>query len=77
MYEIFLVLKSTLCDVNIASVVFLFLVLTRVSIYLYLNCVCVDRYGLPTWLGDKEPARQCRRYRRFRLHPWVRKIPLE
>ena len=29
-------------------------------------------YGLPWWLGGEESACQCRRWR---LDPWVRKIP--
>ena len=31
--------------------------------------------GLPWWLGGKEPACQCRRCKRCRFDPWVRKIP--
>jgi len=31
--------------------------------------------GLPRWLSDIEPACQCRRHRRWRLVPWVGKIP--
>ena len=31
--------------------------------------------GLPWWLSGKEPACQCRRCRRQRFNPWVRKIP--
>ena len=30
---------------------------------------------LPRWLCDKEPTYQCRRRRRCRFPPWVRKIP--
>ena len=32
--------------------------------------------ALPSWLGGKESACQRRRHRRFRLDPWVGKIPL-
>ena len=35
-------------------------------------CVC---YGLPRRLSDKPPACQCRRHKRCRFNPWVRKIP--
>ena len=31
--------------------------------------------GLPRWLSGKESACQCRRRRRHRFDPWVRKIP--
>ena len=31
--------------------------------------------GLPRWHSGKESACQCRRCRRCRFHPWVRKIP--
>ena len=31
--------------------------------------------GLTRWLRGKEPACQCRRCRRLRFDPWVRKIP--
>jgi len=31
--------------------------------------------GLPRWLSGKESACQCRRHRRCRFNPWVRKIP--
>ena len=31
--------------------------------------------GLPRWLSGKESACQCRRRRRLRFNPWVRKIP--
>ena len=30
---------------------------------------------LPRWLSGKESACQCRRHRRCRFNPWVRKIP--
>ena len=47
-----------------------------------LNCLkshlllsCVLSSGLPWWLSGKEPACQCRRCKRRRLDPWVRKIP--
>ena len=30
---------------------------------------------LPKWLRGKEPACQCKRWRRCRFHPWVGKIP--
>ena len=31
--------------------------------------------GLPRWLSGEESACQCRRHRRCRFYPWVRKIP--
>ena len=31
--------------------------------------------GLPRWLSGKEPTSQCRRHKRHRFDPWVRKIP--
>ena len=34
-----------------------------------------DRCLLPKWHSGKESAYQCRRLRRFRFNPWVRKIP--
>ena len=30
---------------------------------------------LPRWLSGKESACQCRRHKRHRFDPWVRKIP--
>ena len=35
----------------------------------------VDHWGFPRWLTGKESACQCRRNGRYRLDPWVRKIP--
>ena len=35
----------------------------------------MDRCLLPKWHSGKESAYQCRRLRRFRFNPWVRKIP--
>ena len=32
-------------------------------------------YGLPRWCSDGEPVCQCRRCRRRRFKPWVRKVP--
>ena len=32
-------------------------------------------HGLPRWLSGEESAYQCRRCRRHRFSPWVRKIP--
>ena len=37
-----------------------------------LNRMLQGQKGLPRWLSGKESACQCRRYR---LDPWVRKIP--
>ena len=31
--------------------------------------------GLPWWLSGKEPARQCRRCKRYGFHPWVEEFP--
>ena len=33
------------------------------------------REGLPWWSGGKDSACQCRRHKRCRFNPWVRKIP--
>ena len=33
--------------------------------------------GLPRWCSGKEPTCLCRRCRRHKFDPWVRKIPLE
>ena len=30
---------------------------------------------LPRWLSGKEPVCQCRRHKRLRFDPWVRKLP--
>ena len=32
-------------------------------------------HGLPRWLSGKEFTCQCRRHRRLRFDPWVRKLP--
>ena len=32
-------------------------------------------YGFPVGPSGKEPTCQCRRHKRFRFDPWVRKIP--
>ena len=34
-------------------------------------------WGLPRWLGGKEPSCQCRRCRSYRFDLWVGKPPLE
>ena len=31
--------------------------------------------GKEIWASGKEPTSQCRRHKRHRFHPWVRKIP--
>ena len=31
--------------------------------------------GFPRWCSSKEPTCQCRRHKRCRFDPWVRKIP--
>ena len=33
--------------------------------------------GFPGGAGGKEPARQCRRHKKWGFDPWVGKIPLE
>ena len=45
--------------------------------YSLLVWVCLHQcpLGLPRWLSGKESVCQCRRCRRPRFHPWVRKIP--
>ena len=35
----------------------------------------VLKQGLPGGASGKEPACQCRRHKRHKLNPWVRKIP--
>ena len=35
------------------------------------------RTSIPGDISSKEPPRQCRRCKRHKFHPWVRKIPLE
>ena len=40
----------------------------------YLNTK-TGQLGPPKWLSGKESACQCRRWKRRRLDPWVRKIP--
>ena len=35
------------------------------------------RMGLPRWLSGKEPACQCRRYKRCEFDPWVGRFPGE
>ena len=36
-----------------------------------------DYLGFPGGASGKEPASQCRRHKRCRFDPWVRKVPLE
>ena len=38
-------------------------------------CVCVWKTGLPRWHSGKESPCQCRRRKKHRFDPWVRKIP--
>ena len=37
--------------------------------------ISIECAGLPWSLSGKEPARQCKRHRRFGFDPWVGKIP--
>ena len=37
------------------------------------QCYCIT--GLPKWPSGKESACHCRRYKRLRFDPWIRKIP--
>ena len=39
------------------------------------SAFCLYEFGLSWWLSCKESAYQCRRHRRHRFDPWVRKIP--
>ena len=39
-----------------------------------MNNSSVTKYGFPRWLSGKESACQCRRFRRLRFDPWIRKI---
>ena len=34
-----------------------------------------DHLGIPRWCSGKDPACQCRRYKRLGFDPWVRRIP--
>ena len=36
-----------------------------------------DYLGFPGGASGKEPASQCRRHKRCRFDPWVRKVPFE
>ena len=38
--------------------------------------IYLERYTLPGGASGKELTCQCRRFKRLRFHPWVRKIPL-
>ena len=33
------------------------------------------KHGLPRWLSGEESSCQCRRFKRCRFDPWVRKMP--
>jgi len=37
--------------------------------------IYLERYTLPGGASGKELTCQCRRFKRLRFHPWVRKIP--
>ena len=39
------------------------------------DCPFTITFWLPRWLSGKEPTCQCRRLKRHRFNPWVRKIP--
>ena len=41
----------------------------------YTNFNIYQQAGLPRWLSGKEFSCQCRRHRRLRFDPWVRKMP--
>ena len=41
------------------------------------NIYTLYKLGFPDGTSGKEPACQCRRHKRLRFDPWVRKIPLE
>ena len=75
----FLFIKSS-SDGNIACVQLLAVVNIPLWIYLY-TCMCKCLSSillgiyLPRWLSGKEPACQCRRWRRCDLDPWVGKSP--
>ena len=43
-------------------------------VYVYM-CICVCLWGFPGGASGKEPACQCRRYKRRGFNPWVRKSP--
>ena len=43
-----------------------------------LNCLCIELFGkegLPKWFIGSKIFLKCKRCRRRRFHPWVRKIP--
>ena len=43
--------------------------------YFYLNLLGLPRWGFPGGTSGKELAYQCRRCKRLKFNPWVRKIP--
>ena len=49
----------------------------RTNFSSYPMCTCSPRgpWGSPGGTSSKEPTCQCRRHKRLRLDPWVRKIP--
>ena len=52
-----------------------FLSLNVVSPMCLVNLDITWRMGFPCGASGKEPAWQCRRHKRHRFNPWVRKIP--
>ena len=58
-------------------------ILLSSTIQFFQDCICDIWYclslfsGFPAGAIGKEPACQCRRYKRRRFNPWVGKIPLE
>ena len=45
------------------------------SVQLWGEILRLMKAWLPTWLSGKESACQCRRHKRHKFDPWVRKIP--
>ena len=43
------------------------------DLFFYISNVCIK--GLPRWPSGEKSTRQCRRHRRHRLNPWLRKTP--
>ena len=63
----FLNLTAFVCFVKIIQIV----ILDAHFFWAVLPCCC----GFPDGASGKEPASQCRRRKRHRFNPWVRKMP--
>ena len=43
--------------------------------FLFFRPEILSHLGFPGGTSGKEPTCQCRRHKRYRFHPWIRKIP--